>query len=265
MPSPADYQPTERFTGLAQLYSQFRPCYPTEAMDFIIRHCRLNGQSVLVDVGCGTGISSRQFAARGIPVIGVEPNEEMRRQAQIETCSEGPTPFYRAGRAESTGLEADSADAVLAAQSFHWFVAAQALREFHRILKADGFAVLLWNQRDESNPFTRAYGESLRRLTDAEVVEPFHGRGEALLSSPLFQNGVQAFFPHEQALDESGFLGRALSVSYAPRDGDPAKQHADEIRKLFQQFQKNGRIVMRYETSVFIARRRTLVSPSPHI
>ena len=256
---PSEYHPTERFTGLAGLYSQYRPEYPAAALDFIINRCGLNDQSILVDVGCGTGISSRLFAARGIRVIGIEPNADMRRQAETEQLSLGsPSPTYQEGRAEATGLPEASADAVVAAQAFHWFEPEAALREFHRILKPAGWAVLLWNQRDESDPFTRAYGAGVRQLTNAEVFEPYHGKGDALLVSPLFQEGERAFFPNEQVLNEAGLLGRAFSVSYAPRDSDSVKRYGDELREVFQRFQKDGRVVLRYETSVFLARRRSI-------
>ncbi len=263
MTSPADYQPTERFTGLAELYSQFRPTYPAAALDWIISQCRLNEQSLLVDVGCGTGISSRQFTARGIRVIGIEPNAEMRSQAEAELApAHWPAPHYQEGRAEGTGLAPSCADAVLAAQAFHWFEPETALREFHRILKPHGWAVLLWNERDESDPFTEAYGAGVRKLHEAELIEPFHGRGDVLLTSSLFQDGVRKHLHHEQVLDESGFMGRAFSVSYAPRDGESAKRYAEDIREVFRRFQHDGRITLRYVTSVFLARRRALVSPT---
>src|SRR5438445_11315790 len=102
---PSDYQPTERFSGLAGLYSQYRPVYPAAAIGFVLSRCGLTDRSVLVDVGCGTGISSRLFASRGVRVIGIEPNADMRHQAEMETVSAlPPEPTYAAGPAEATGL-----------------------------------------------------------------------------------------------------------------------------------------------------------------
>src|SRR4051794_33099588 len=103
-PSPSHHA-TERFTGLAQLYAKSRPGYPDAAIDFLMDRCGLRPGSVAVDVGCGTGISTRLFAQRGLRVIGVEPNADMRRQAEAAAVlPEVPTPEYRDGRGEATGL-----------------------------------------------------------------------------------------------------------------------------------------------------------------
>jgi ubiquinone/menaquinone biosynthesis C-methylase UbiE len=75
------------------------------------------------------------------------------------------------------------ADAVLAAQAFHWFNCELALCEFHRILKPDGWVVLVWNERDESDPFTAAYSAVIRTAPEAERLELNRGQaGEPLLS-----------------------------------------------------------------------------------
>jgi ubiquinone/menaquinone biosynthesis C-methylase UbiE len=116
--------PTARFTGLAEVYAQGRPGYPPEAVDFVLATCHLGSGSVVVDVGCGTGISSRLFAARGLRVIGIEPNADMRARASAER---GSVVEYHDGRAEATGLPQESADAVLSAQAFHWFEPEPAL------------------------------------------------------------------------------------------------------------------------------------------
>src|SRR6516162_4178169 len=115
MPDASRYNPTGRFSGLAETYAKHRPGYPEAALDYIMQRCGLSGTSRLVDVGCGTGISTRLFAARCIPVIGIEPNDEMRARAEAEAVPAGvPVPEYRKGTAEATGLPDVSADAVLA-------------------------------------------------------------------------------------------------------------------------------------------------------
>jgi SAM-dependent methyltransferase len=249
--------PTERFTGLSERYAQHRPSYPAAAVDCIIDHCALGQRSLMLDVGCGTGISARLFAGRGMRVIGVEPNAEMRAAAEAVPSGNPARVAYQAGTAEDTGLPAGIADAVLAAQSFHWFQSEAAMREFHRLLKPEGWAILMWNQRDEHDPFTAAYGAIIRSTREGAVVE---GRDEqqygmVLLESPLFREGESRSFGNEQVLDAEGLLGRAFSASYAPREPAQATQWSAKLRAIFQEFQRGGTVVLRSRTSVYLAQR----------
>jgi SAM-dependent methyltransferase len=249
----SSFNPTGRFTGLAEEYSKYRPSYPAAALDFIVTHCRLGPSSLLVDVGCGTGISSRPFAERGIQVIGIDPNDEMRRQAEETACGR-PAPAYRNGRAEETGFADGCADAVLAAQAFHWFEAEPTLREFRRILRPGGWVVLMWNERDESDPCTADFGSVVRSGPDAAAVEVPRGQaGAALLASPLFRDAARHDFVNEQMLDEDGLLGRAFSASYAPREPKAAAEFASALRAVFARWQREGTVTLRYETSVYLA------------
>jgi SAM-dependent methyltransferase len=259
MPDLSRSNPTGRFTGLADTYAKHRPSYPPAALDFIEKRCGLGPDSLLVDAGCGTGISARLFAKRGIPVLGIDPNADMRTRAEAEPLPPGvPAPQYRDGRAEATGLPDGVATVVLAAQAFHWFDAPTALREFHRVLCPGGWVVLVWNERDESDPFTAAYGTVIRTTPETAAVEGPRGRaGEALLASPLFEKGERIPFSYEQELDEEGVLGRAFSASYAPREPEARKVFADALRAGFAQFQRQGKVVLRYETTVYLARRAT--------
>lgn len=254
----SQFDPTGRFSGLEDLYARHRPNYPADAIDFIIRRCGLNAATPLVDVGCGTGISARQFATHGIPVVGIEPNDAMSAKAvATPPPAGGRTPEYRSGSAEATGLADGCAVAVLAAQAFHWFDAAAALREFHRILRPGGHAALMWNERDERDPFTAAYGAVVRTAPDAAAVEGPRARaGEALMHSSLFLNASETAFANVQEMDEEGLIGRALSASYAPREPTALAAYTAGLRRAFATYQRGGRATLHYVTTVYLGQRR---------
>lgn len=250
--------PTGRFTGMAEVYDRNRPNYPSAALDHLARHCTLGPAAVVVDVGCGTGISTRQFAQRGWQPIGVEPNADMRRQAE-QLSAPAANPSYREGQAEATGLPDGSADLVLAAQAFHWFEPVATLREFQRILKPAGWVALLWNERDEADPCTAAYGQVVRSTSDAARIETTrHRSGDSLLACPDFQKAERVWFSHEQTVDEAGLIGRALSVSYAPRQAEEIESHKARLRDVFARFQQGGAVVLRYRTLLVLGQRKAM-------
>src|SRR5262245_4608049 len=188
-----------RFNGLADLYDRYRPDYPDTAIEFIVTHCGLEASSLVVDVGCGTGISTRQLAGRGFSVVGIEPNNQMRSVAEATPSPPGiPPPPYRDGRAEGTGLPNAVADLVMAAQAFHRFRPAAALTEFHRILKPEGWVVLLWNEQDRNDAFTGGYNAALAQFSpDPDIAARVQSlTGEHLLASPLFVQRERVEFPH---------------------------------------------------------------------
>jgi len=253
--------PIGRFTGLADCYAKNRPGYPASAVDFIMQRCALNFGSILVDIGCGTGISSRVFAERGVRVIGIEPNSEMREKAgAIAVPAHASIPIYQDGRAEATGLPSDFANAVVAAQAFHWFLPEEALREFHRILKPGAWALLLWNERDSVDRFTAMYGKAFCDIVpEAAAIElPRANGGYPLLTCPWFENRQKLVFHNEQVLDEEGLLGRAFSASYAPRDPPRVATLTAALRKLFAENQKNGKVCLQYDTLLYLGRKLTI-------
>jgi SAM-dependent methyltransferase len=254
----SEFNPIGRFTGLAKIYARCRPSYPDTVLNFIVSHCKLEPATTLVDVGAGTGIASRLLAQRGVHVIGIEPNAEMRAEAEaVEMPAGVPRPAYVDGRGEATGLVSETADVVMAAQSFHWFEAEPALAEFHRILKPSGWVVLMWNDRDASDAFTAEYGKLILTVPDAAAAEvPRGGAGKSLFACPLFEHAEFRPFPNEQILDQDSFVGRAFSASYAPRDGAPAISYEQSLRQLFARYESRGRVTLRYETRVYVARRK---------
>jgi SAM-dependent methyltransferase len=207
----------------------------------------------VADVGSGTGISADLLLKLGALVYAVEPNAEMRQSAEAQL---GGLANFRSvdGRAEATGLLSESVDAIVAGQAFHWFDRAAARREFIRILKPDGWLVLMWNDRlSEGTPFLEGY-ERLMTEYMPEYVQMNHRNVSAADLSPFFQGDEMKIcrFANSQAFDFEGLTGRVLSSSYAPEPGDPHHEPMmAALRKLFQETETDGRVHFLYETQVF--------------
>src|SRR6266436_1072421 len=160
-----------RFSSKVEDYVKYRPGYPREVIALLTAKCALSPDSIVGDVGSGTGIVYELFLRHGNMVYGIEPNKEMRAAAEQLL---GDYEKFRSidGKAEATTLAADSVDFVTAGQAFHWFDQQQTRREFSGILKPEGWAVLIWNERRlDSTPFLCAYEDLLLEFgTDYEQV-----------------------------------------------------------------------------------------------
>ncbi len=128
-----------RFSGFADLYDAQRPSAPQRLGPLIARYAG-TARPVVVDLGSGTGLSSRWAAAWAARVIGVEPNGDMRA---VAVARETPGVEYVAGSGHATGLPDDSADVVLAVQAMHWMEPTSTHAEVVRILRPGGvFAII---------------------------------------------------------------------------------------------------------------------------
>lgn len=245
--------PQEQFTGLATVYDKSRPDYPQAVLPFLESRCGLHGNSLVVDIGSGTGISSRWLAQRGWRVLGIEPNDDMRRQAET-ISTEGIT--YRQGTGEATGLPDECADLILCAQAFHWLDPKLALPEFRRLLKPGGWIALLWNERDGADPFTTDFGHIIRRNRQSVRMEYARQRAwQTFMADEAFDDRQRNEFVHEQAMDRDGLFGRALSMSHTPKQGPAHDDLLASLKECFERWQSSGVVVMRYITSVFTGRR----------
>lgn len=108
----------EIFSGKEQQYDKNRPHYPARLIDFLYDEVGFCVDSVIADIGSGTGIFSKQLAERGSTVICVEPNAAMRSVAQAK-LAQYPHVRFTSGDCEHTELAEQSVDFITAAQAFH--------------------------------------------------------------------------------------------------------------------------------------------------
>jgi len=242
-----------RFSSRVDDYIKYRPTYPPAVVRLLADECRLTTDSIIADVGSGTGILSEMWLRHGSRVFGIEPNREMR--AAAERLLQNYAHFASVdATAETTTLADRSVDFVTAGQAFHWFDAERARREFARILKPDGWVVLMWNERrTDTTPFLVAYEELLQTFgTDYREVN--HAQIETRSINSFFAPSrfKLATFDNEQVFDLEGLQGRLQSASYTPQAGHP--NHGPMLERLhviFEQHQVHGRVTVEYDTKVY--------------
>lgn len=249
-------KPTERFTETVNDYIKYRPSYPKEVLQLLIDECDLTKNQIIADVGSGTGILSKLFLDYGNVVYGVEPNQSMCQAAEM-SLKEYSNFYSVAGTAEATALEDASVDIITAGTAFHWFDSVKTKLEFRRILKKDGWVILVWNVRDvEESALLREYEdllmeygtdykESNARKFDKTAVSEFFSPNEMKICS----------FKNSQQFDWDGLKGRLLSTSYSLRPGD---ERYDEmlikLKEIFDRYQRNHRVEFLYKTKIYYGR-----------
>jgi SAM-dependent methyltransferase len=246
---------TQRFSSRVDNYVRYRPGYPAEVLQLLGEKCSLTPQSIVADIGSGTGALSRMFLENGNHVFAVEPNAAMRKSGEQQLTGYSKLVSVD-GTAESTTLPEHSVDLVAAAQAAHWFDGKRARSEFSRILKPGGWVALIWNERrTQSTPFLLAY-EKLLVDYGTDYQEVRHERTTAAIDGFFSPSPFHASnFEMIQQFDYEGLEGRLLSSSYTPQAGQPGyKPMLAELRRIFDQFQANGRVSLDYDTRVFYGR-----------
>ena len=120
----------------ADLYNRYRLAPPRELLDILTLVAEAERPRLVVDLGAGTGLSTRVWAERAERVIGVEPNAHMIERARRAT-QESNVDYVEAYAAD-TGLGGVDADIVACAQAFHWMEPDPVLVEAAGLLRPGG-------------------------------------------------------------------------------------------------------------------------------
>lgn len=244
-----------KFTGRADIYAKHRPSYPEAFIEYLYSKAGFNKDSVIADIGSGTGILTQLLLGKGSFVYGVEPNADMRKAAEQELAQYKNFASVNQS-AESTGLKDRSVDFVTAAQAFHWFDRQKFKAECQRILKEKGKAVLVWNSRDMSNEFVQKCDELNRAYCpDYKGFSGGMNHDSSGAFADFFKDGLYdcVVFQNDLMFDLNGFIGRSLSASYAPKEGaDHYEPYVSGLKQLFELYGDSGSLRMPNLTRTYI-------------
>ncbi|MEN8906070.1 MAG: class I SAM-dependent methyltransferase [Clostridiales bacterium] len=242
-----------KFTNKAVNYRKYRPEYPDDFFDYLVNLIKINKESIVADIGAGTGILTKRISQISKLVYAVEPNESMRKECK-SYCDENNV-YTLNGCAENTSLVKNSIDFITVAQSLHWFDIDKARIEFKRILKDDGKTILVWNSRDRNDEFIKEYFEILHKM--CPEFKGFSGGVEfgTDKSIDFFKNQrcEHKVFLNKKFETLETFVGGSLSASYAPNKGDDNyNEFIKSIKDIFIRFSVNDRVMINYNTNSYV-------------
>jgi len=244
--------PTLRFSDRVEDYIRYRPDYPPAIVDLLEQECGLTPDAVVADIGSGTGKLAELFLRYGNPVFGVEPNQAMRQAAE-SLLRQYPNFTSLDGRSEAIPLANAGVDFIIAGQAYHWFEPELTRVEFTRILKAGGWVVLAWNERDAGAPFLADYEQMLSSLLPDYATVTHKRLDDNDLQEQLGLKSFQkATFSFKQTFSLEGLKGRTLSSSYSPQPCQPGHDELiAALAELFERYQQNGVLDFDYVTNVY--------------
>ena len=200
------------FDRAAGAYERARPSYPEDAVAHVVATLGIGPGARVVDLAAGTGKFTRLLVPSGAELVAVEPVAGMRDQ--LTAIIDGIE--VHDGAAEALPFGDETIDAVVCAQAFHWFDQQAALREIRRVLRPGGGLAVIFNIRDEHEPWVA----ELTRITGVETApRPHHKTSRAAFAGDVaavggYSSPTIARFRYEQPLDEDLLVERVASQSW---------------------------------------------------
>lgn len=226
-----------KFDNMAEDYAKYRPSYAIDCINFIKRETKLNEESVVADIGSGTGKLSALFL-NTCKVFGVEPNNDMRAKAE-QTFKENCNFYSVNGTAENTHLSDESVDLAVVGQAFHWFEKRKFLEECQRILKTTKWVAILYNHGDYSKSIIREID-----LLSRKYCPRYEGSSGGISSTSIvfenfFDKYIFKIFANNYNLTLEQFIGLNFSASYAPKkDEENYQVYLEKLIHIFEKYSK---------------------------
>ncbi|KZL01915.1 Demethylmenaquinone methyltransferase [Pseudovibrio sp. Ad5] len=246
------------FSGLQKIYDQARPRYPQDALDHIVdllEESKGAEQGHLLDVGCGTGILTRQLQglSPGSKLTGCDVNEDMLSQAKARDKA-GEMSWYQSA-AEMLPFEDSAFHLITVAQAAQWFDRPKFYREVQRVLTSQGCLVIIENNRQlEACAFMQAY-ETLIETHNTSYSRDYRrfDYAQEMQKAGFAQANVRRF-PWSRSMSRQDFVEMAKSSSKV----QAAIKASDgvfliELDQILQEhWGEDEQIVIDYSTQVFV-------------
>jgi SAM-dependent methyltransferase len=251
------------FGEVAETYDRARPGYPPALVDDVISLARLDAGDRVLEVGCGTGKATVQFAARGLDMTCLEPSESMAAVAR-RNCERFPRVAIETGSFEEWRLERGAFRLLVSAQAWHWVSPEARLTKAYDTLAPGATLAVFWNTVEWRDAHMRAAVDDLyeRLVPDLIARRPgFPGtRSTRQLSvqelddSTLFESISSRQYPWSETYTTDSYLALLSTHSdHRMLSADAFQRLAEGLARLIDD--SGGTLRVDYVTRLHVARR----------
>jgi ubiquinone/menaquinone biosynthesis C-methylase UbiE len=229
-----------QFGILANEYAKGRREYPQELFEYL-KSLKLEMYTKVLDVGCGTGIATRQLKEYGFEVVGVDKDTQMIEKAKSK--NDGITYFV--APADNLPFEDAQYDIITTFTSLHWFDDDQSMIELKRVLKESGlfFSALKWTEKDTT--FYREFKSISEKYVGSRFDSSKNYKPKELLEKWHFKNiHERTFYQNEQySVNEALTWVRSISFWNLVNDNERVNI-LSELEAFFLRYSNDGLVAI---------------------
>lgn len=210
------------YSSAVEAYDRARPRYPKALIQRVVEVAQLSSESKILEVGCGSGVATVDFARLGYAIEAIEPNLEFCRLAE-QHCKPYPQVKIIPQSFEEWQAEPKKFQIVLAANAWHWISSDIKYVKASQTLKDEGALVLLWNMALEPSREVHQRLDKIYQQYAPAIAPQYEGKetqeeilrglGQWVNDSGLFETVSSESIPCEATYDVDRYLA-LLSTQY---------------------------------------------------
>jgi ubiquinone/menaquinone biosynthesis C-methylase UbiE len=259
----------ELFEGTAMYYSKYRPQYPEQIYNDLIKMFALNKGSYILDLGCGPGIISIPLAMKHLPMYAVDPDidmliEGLKNQKIKHVHGIG---WYLGNDKIIDQLCLPPLTMCIMGASFHWTNREKLVNKLNKMIIPNGAIIIISSSGAESCE----EGENWNMVTK-KIIQKFLGpkrragegtyehpekRHQQILRASVFNNVVIKNYKKHETRSVDDLVGLVLSKSYSSpaQLGDQLPAFVKELSDKLYKLQPSGGFGSEEKYEVIIATR----------
>ena len=251
---------SQSFDGVAECYHTYRPGYPSELIDDILRYASIQPDGKILEIGSGTGKATLPFAKKGYSMLCLEPGQNLIKVAERNLAAYPQVRFVNA-RFEEWDGDSLKFDLVISAQAFHWVPEEVRYAKTASILKERGYLAAFWNMypgmdHEISAALDQVYRQRAPELVKAPKTmnETTESIANSIRSSGNFEKVVIRKYPWSTRYTTRDYLG--LLNTYSDHLRLSERKRSRLFADIAEVLDQNGGYLDRpYLSVVYLAQR----------